>query len=498
VIHVKEDDPVRSWKAFGVRRLCALLPILVVLACTARVHGAVHEDARGLRVEVPPGFSATPYGKEGATRGGLVVAEEKAPAAYAIVGFEVLAKPPASYLELMDQMVRRNNAQPQKVKLVSSQVQSKAPFLAAREYRVVRNGQTFVSALMLHSTGRACSMYFVTCPASRWQKTRPTLMGILESFRVQTKVAEPMYVAYREPSQNAFSVMVPNGWKVEASVVRWSPMTVGTRLAAHAPDASAYIELADPMPVSFALPNALLAQAGFGEGARYEPMPGEPHVVMQWRQPERFLAELVLPRLPAPLSQLRVSGARPLPQVGLRMSRQVAQMQVVGRASLVDVALADGRLSGQALATVYGSQDAMSGVGGWNGYWRLWIATPAAQDAARRAFEVVTGTFQLNPQWWAAEQQRIMAQSGIIGAANEDISALIRETYDYKTRVDDEVSRKQQEGTMGTVTVVDAETGQQHVVQNNANYWWIKNDTLLGTQAEERPDINFRLMEKLP
>jgi hypothetical protein len=63
-----------------------------------------------------------------------------------------------------------------------------------------------------------------------------------------------LWTRFTDPNENAFSIDVPAGWKVQGGMVRRSALDVSAFLRALSPDGSAMILMGDPGPAAFRLP----------------------------------------------------------------------------------------------------------------------------------------------------------------------------------------------------------------------------------------------------
>jgi hypothetical protein len=108
-------------------------------------------------------------------------------------------------------------------------------------------------------------------------------------------------------------------------------------------------------------------------------------------------------------------------------------------------------------------------------------------------------TYQENPQWMAMQQNVTAATSRIVTQTQQEVSKMISDTFAYRNQVDDEISRRRQNATLGTVDVIDADTGRQFKVENSSNYYWLDNHGVIaGTQTDTKPGWDFRQMAALP
>jgi len=69
------------------------------------------------------------------------------------------------------------------------------------------------------------------------------------------------WTRFTDPNENAFTIDVPAGWKVEGGMTRRSALDVSAFLRALSPDGSAMILMGDPGPAAFRLPGYLAGPA---------------------------------------------------------------------------------------------------------------------------------------------------------------------------------------------------------------------------------------------
>jgi hypothetical protein len=98
------------------------------------------------------------------------------------------------------------------------------------------------------------------------------LGGVAASLSCQTLAPTPAnagmnpgdnvsWTRFTDPNENAFSIDVPAGWKVQGGMVRRNALDVSAFLRALAPDGSSMILMGDPGPAVFRLPGYLAGPA---------------------------------------------------------------------------------------------------------------------------------------------------------------------------------------------------------------------------------------------
>jgi hypothetical protein len=140
-------------------------------------------------------------------------------------------------------------------------------------------------------------------------------------------------------------------------------------------------------------------------------------------------------------------------------------------------------------------------------------AAGRVDDAVKVVTEAVT-SWKFNPQWEA--QQRNTANAAVqqdnmrsqqiqrraLAAIAEDqrqTSEIITKGWEQRQKVYDEISRKRSNAILGTLDVVDPESGRSYKVSNYGDYHYMSNDNyILGTNSANSPGPGFRELITLP
>ena len=76
---------------------------------------------------------------------------------------------------------------------------------------------------------------------------------------------------------------------------------------------------------------------------------------------------------------------------------------------------------------------------------------------------------------------------------------LIDSEWQAHQSAEDEISRRRENATLGTVDVVDPQTGSTFKVDNSANYFWTDpQGDILGTTTDTTPSVDFRPLLTTP
>jgi hypothetical protein len=155
----------------------------------------------------------------------------------------------------------------------------------------------------------------------------------------------------------------------------------------------------------------------------------------------------------------------------------------------------------------------MTGVGS-GGLWysgvALWLAAPGAENRTHTAFRHAMATFKVNPQWQAkqdaassANSQAGMAASQAAGANSRAMQA----AFEHNRTVHQQIYEGQQHPDLqqkwgqvinGTQTVVESSTGTKYEVESGYNHYYVKGDTLVGTDSEKSLGNSFTPLDSVP
>jgi hypothetical protein len=143
-----------------------------------------------------------------------------------------------------------------------------------------------------------------------------------------------------------------------------------------------------------------------------------------------------------------------------------------------------------------------------------YIAAPGRQDDAVKVVTEAVTSWKFNPQWEA--QQRGIANSAVqqdnmraqqiqsraraaIAEDQRQTSDTIMKGWEQRQKVYDEISRKRENAILGTLDVVDPETGHSYKVSNYGDYHYMSNDNyILSTNSANSPGPGFRELITLP
>lgn len=358
--------------------------------------------------------------------------------------------------------------------------------------------------------GSAGYVYAMAAPEARYRQMEETFAKILQSFRVvgapsQGQAPSPSYVKWQDPRENAFSLEVPSQWKTSGGLFRFASVDTRSAIEVVSPDGKIRITGGDAEIPAFTVPNPTLEMAGFREGSWYSPGYGVYRMVRRYVPGTAFAQEYVTAKVTRGCSDVNLTETRDRPDAVQAINAIYAQYGNLGfsiNLTAGEVAFTC-RREGQSLQGYYfaGTQLTQAyGVSLWNV--ELLYGYLAASDKvaeAQSVLEHMLKTFQLNPQWVAMQQNITANTSSIVSRTSQEISNIISQSYWNRQGVMDELSRRRSNATLGVEDVIDPVTGREIKVESGSNYYWIDHrGTIVGTDTDTRPNIDFRELIRLP
>ncbi len=480
----------------------------VLLACASCAGQAwsTHRDPRGFRIEVPPGWQAS----SDARTGRVLVS---GPARQEVLIWPVFV-PGAVEARLAPALLQQLTA------VAGVDGQWKPP--AAISANAIRMAGTMGDRIVVSSFawfgsagGTAGFLYIAAAPAAAYRAELPTLGRVLASFRASgaavggtaPATGDVKWVAWQDPREQAFRLEVPAGWTVTGGAFRVASVDIRKVLEASSPDGSIRITSGDAELPPFTEPTAVLAMAGFREGAWYSPGYGVNMLVRRYMPGTEFAREYVAARVARGCPRLTFTGSRERPDVDAPLNRLMSGLAASG--GIMQIQSGEVRFTcereGRPAAGYYFAGSLRTGAAGMpGGIWHIeyLYGYLAAREKAVEAGRIVAhmlATYEDNPQWMAMQQNVTAATSRIVTETQQHVSKMISDTFTYKNQVGDEISRRRENATIGTVDVIDPASGREFKVENSSNYYWLDHrGVIVGTQTDTTPGWNFQQLLALP
>jgi len=364
-----------------------------------------------------------------------------------------------------------------------------------------RGDLTVVSFLSWISSpqGTAGYYYATAAPTERYHGLEDTFAKILASFRMTGAAAKQKpadaihYIRWTDPHEQAFSLEVPAGWRVTGGMLRFASVDTRGSVEAVSSDDLIRVTVGDTDIPAFTQPTPTLAMSGFGEGSWYSPGYGVRMFVRRYLTGKEFVSEYVHNKVARICPGLNITDTRDI------TNTVNAQSYNSGfTAGEVDFTChRDGR-------TFKGSYGAVTQQPVYGGVWLVislggYLAVAEKALEAHSVLEHMGSTFQMNPQWQNSQNNIAANTSQIVSQTQRQVSKSISDRYWNRQSANDEMSRRRSNATLGLEDVVDTNTGRQFKIESGSNYYWVdQRGTVVGTNTDTRPNLDFRELVRLP
>lgn len=355
-------------------------------------------------------------------------------------------------------------------------------------------GSDMAGVLNINGSGQNYFVSGFAAPSAQLKDSMPNLMQTLASFNYDAKLKNPdkvsnliKMVAWKDPSEGAFTVDVPSGWKIDGGVVR-PYIDAALKIAATSGDRG--IQIANPYPPIYTVPNQVLAFAGFTEGSHYNPSGGvsEDMIVMSEKSAQDYIKTILAPGL-----NLKVDSVK---------SRADLAAKIPKPSYVTQTTAAEGTLSGDGKThkiIVVEQGISLAGTSLWTaGVAHYWAPTDAISQVEQIA-TAMDKSFKLDPAWVKNEQAQVAKRSQIISQSASEISDIISSTFEYRSSSQDEMADKWSDAILGVQDVYDPSTGENYTVPNTSKYYWTDGlNTVVGTDIHDNPGNYWDWQELTP
>lgn len=286
-----------------------------------------------------------------------------------------------------------------------------------------------------------------------------------------------------EPREQAFTVLVPEGWTVEGGIVRVDPTAQGGPAQSIASkvdfailrdrQGSAMIRwLPDTMyfdpKYSPAAQMGLMPHGGNYQGMKILPVPS----------PTEFLKREIIPALHPTAGDLRVTDEQPLREIAERYERRVAGMIPGLRfsydAGSVTVEYEENgiRYTERIFAVI--EDWGQAGAGMWANKETFGFRAPAAEFAGLAPlFATIAGSVQINPQWLAAEMRGQRQRAKTVANVQREVQQIEQQILEHRRRTNEEIQNDMFLNLMGQEEYVNPYTGETEVGTDQWAHRWV-------------------------
>jgi hypothetical protein len=460
-----------------------------------------HTDKVGFAVQHPRGWAVEPTGD------GMIVVRSADRACVAVV-MPFFARGTAAQECLMQALHFLAPVLPQ-ARVTKAAQKSRAPDVVLASLAYDAGGREGHAALLTTVFDRSGMLFVIGAPADQYAAGQPVLLRVLQTFRF-TKPTGPApaggaadaglrYIPWQDPNEQAFTVEVPEGWKVTGGLIRRNAVDPRGCLQIASPEGDVVISSGEATVPTFTLPGF---SEFFPEGSDYSPGYGVAMKVMRYKTGTQFAGEYVQTRVAQSINDVAVTGSRDRPDIAQAINEINARYSIGGvqtQLTMGEVTFT-GRYQSKAVEGYWfaGTQLTTVASSGAPGLWNVpnligYVATPEKAPLAQAVMGHMVNSTSISPQWVAMQQGLTANVSKIVSETNNAISSIITKTYENRQAAQDNISRKWSNMMLGQTDLVDPDTGQTYKAASGHNYYWVRPglNTGVGTNTYDRPDINL-------
>ena len=254
--------------------------------------------------------------------------------------------------------------------------------------------------LLIIATMMACGPYAIQARAQENNAAPPQL---------------PQMIRWTDPTERAFTVNVPAGWRITGGTHRNAPIDARNYVVAESPDGKIKVWVNDPSVLPRQEPHPMYLRLGWVEGRVVQAQTG-PLMIERFRSGAQFAQEFT--------AQKECSGAQMVSAFDLKKETQRMNVEIALAAARVgaheessagEYTYRCGERSGYTYAITIGGYINPQGPHMW-GVEKLagYLSDRAAIDVARYVMNAMIASFQIDPAWQAQYDRQIQDTTGAL------------------------------------------------------------------------------------
>jgi len=360
--------------------------------------------------------------------------------------------------------------------------------------KIKYTGSDMTGVLNINGDKKSFFVSGFASPESQLKDNMPDLMKTLASFNYDAKLKNPNkisnlvnMVSWKDPKEAAFTIDVPKGWSIDGGVVR-PYIDAALKIVATSGDKGIQVE--NPYPPIYTIPNEVLSFAGFNEGSRYNPSGGisQDMIVMSEKNAVSYIETTLSKNLNLKVDSVKSRDdlVAKIPKFSYMTTPTAAEATLSGDGKIHKVVVIEQGIS-------------VAGTGLWYvGLTHYW----APENKITQVEQIATAmdeSFKLDQTWVKNEQVQVAKRSQIISQTQSEISDIISSTFEYRSSTQDTLADKWSDAILGVQDVYNPSTGEDYTVPNTSKYYWTDGlNTVVGTDTHDSPGNYWDWQELTP
>lgn len=291
---------------------------------------------------------------------------------------------------------------------------------------------------------------------------------------------------FTDPNEGAFTIDVPEGWRVQGGTHRVAANDVRPWLVAVSPDRGIELFFGQPELGSFVVPNRMSAMGGFREGMVLNQM-----VVRRYLPGATFAGQWGARRIAQSCPSASRTGARALPQPSQQIGNAFAAAGIRMSVSAGEAGFACTLHGAPGVGYVFAATnlvDMQNGLAIWNvepvaGF----VASAQQASQAAALLSHVVESFKIEQNWAARQGQTTMAVSRIYSKTQQVVSQSIHDRFQNTSASQAHVWEGWDRSFKGQQPYLDPGTGKVHTLETCPYRWTDGHGHFPCTNTDEPP-----------
>ncbi|GBD91189.1 hypothetical protein BMS3Abin04_01915 [bacterium BMS3Abin04] len=314
-----------------------------------------------------------------------------------------------------------------------------------------------------------------------------------------------VFVKKNEPRENAFSILVPKGWRIEGGIFRVNPITQGGPAQSIAAKIDFTVKKDKkgsvmirwlPDMLYFDTRNTPAGRMGmFPEGSNYQGM-----AVLYIKSAGNFITEIAFPYAHPKARNIKIIARKKLIDVTNNYSKRVKQVMPVTTMSY-DAALVkfkydeNGNQYEESMVSIIENWGQL-GAGMWGNKETFLIRTPIDQfEKYAPLFSVIQNSVKINLRWLIGEVKGQATRGQIAVNTQREIQRIGKEIAEHRRKINAEINNDIFLTLMEQEEYINPYTNEIEIGTNQWQHRWINEsgDVIYTNSEEYNPNTDINL-----
>lgn len=307
-----------------------------------------------------------------------------------------------------------------------------------------------------------------------------------------------------EPREQAFTVLIPQGWQIDGGIVRVNPLSQGGPAQSIAAKvdftikkdaAGTVMDRWLPDVAWFDLRRSPAGQMGMMPvGSNYMGM-----TVMPIKSAKDFLRQVILPQYHPRAKQVNIVESRQLPELSQAYHRAAYKVipmlagQLRYDAALIRITYQEDNVRYKEMLVTVIEDMGSAGAGMWSNKLTFFMRAPEDEYASwEPIFAVINHSVRINPTWMAGEVKGQLTRNKILDKTQKEIQRIGREIAEHRYQTNAKIQDDMFLTTMEQKEYVNPYTQEVEIGTDQWNHRWVNesNDVIYTNDEDYNPNTD--------